>query len=111
MRSQRLVRERLNRTTFHRAVATLLTDVLKHGEASRYIDELRLSAKLQSSVVDDAWYATFFAAARPEQVTWCEAQIEPDRVLYDHSWAAVTSLGDGLHQLTIPDSVHGRTLL
>ena len=33
-----------------------------------------------------------------------EAKIEPDRVLYDHWWEAVASVGDGLHQPTIADS-------
>lgn len=67
-RARRLLHEQFEQTAAHRLAAYLLTDVLRHEGARRYIAELRFSAALWGKTVDDKWYASLFEGARPNQV-------------------------------------------
>jgi hypothetical protein len=68
-RARRLLHERVECTLLHRIGAFVLTKVLRHRETRRYIDELRFSVSLDGTKLDDAWYASLFEAARPDQLT------------------------------------------
>jgi hypothetical protein len=67
-RARRLLHEQFEQSAAHRLVAFLLTDVLRHKGARRYIAELRFTAALWGKTVDDEWYASLFEGARPDQV-------------------------------------------
>lgn len=85
-RARRLLREQFARNPAYRAITYMLTEVIRYPKLRRYFHELRFTASLWETPMDDAWYASLFEGARPDQVT-CDftsayALLPPDGIAH-----------------------------